>query len=129
VLLRVFVGGALQPQLATLPDDEIQSLVRQELAELLGVRGEPDFCQIHRWLGKMPQYPVGHLDLVAKIEERVANLPHFALAGNAYRGVGIPFCIRSGEQAAERIVRGITASEVETERGRESSRPTSIPSA
>ena len=53
----------------------------------------------------MPQYHVGHLDLVRRIEERAAAIPHFALAGNAYRGVGIPFCVKSGEAAAEKIVR------------------------
>jgi oxygen-dependent protoporphyrinogen oxidase len=52
----------------------------------------------------MPQYHVGHLDLVRRIEERAAGIPHFALTGNAYRGVGIPFCIKRGEDAAERIV-------------------------
>jgi oxygen-dependent protoporphyrinogen oxidase len=104
VLLRLFVGGALQPELAALPDQKLEALVREELADLLGVQGEPDFCQIQRWLGTMPQYHVGHLDLVAKIEQQVATLPNFELAGNAYRGVGIPFCIRSGELAAERIV-------------------------
>jgi len=127
VLLRVFVGGALQPQLAELPDKELQGIVRQELGELLGVHGEPEFCQIHRWLGTMPQYHVGHLDRVEAIEQRAANIPHFALAGNAYRGVGIPFCIRSGEQAAERIVGGFKTSEVASERGRESSRPATVP--
>jgi oxygen-dependent protoporphyrinogen oxidase len=50
------------------------------------------------------------LDRVKAIEERAAQLPGLALAGNAYRGVGIPFCIRSGEAAAERIVGGIAAS-------------------
>ena len=67
-------------------------------------RGEPEFCEVVRWQGMMPQYHVGHLDLVRQIEERAAAIPHFALAGNAYRGVGIPFCIHSGEQAAERVV-------------------------
>lgn len=106
ILLRIFIGGALQPELADLPDDDIRRLVRQELAELLGASGEPEFCDIVRWQGMMPQYHVGHLDLVAKIEARVASIPGFALAGNAYRGVGIPFCIRSGEQAAESILAG-----------------------
>jgi hypothetical protein len=105
VLLRVFVGGALQPELGELPDDEIRQLVLEELRELIGLSGEPEFCEVIRWLSMMPQYHVGHLDLVAKIEERSAAIPHFALAGNAYRGVGIPFCIRSGEQAAERVMR------------------------
>jgi len=52
----------------------------------------------------MPQYHVGHLELVRQIEARATAIGHFALAGNAYRGVGIPFCIRSGEQAAERVM-------------------------
>jgi len=103
LLLRVFVGGALQPELATLPDDDIRRLVLAELRELLGLSGEPEFFEIARWLGMMPQYHVGHLDLVRQIEERAAAIPHFALAGNAYRGVGVPFCVRSGEQAAEAI--------------------------
>jgi oxygen-dependent protoporphyrinogen oxidase len=103
LLIRVFVGGALQPDLARLPDSQLEALVRQELADLIGAEGEPEFCEVARWLGVMPQYHVGHLDLVADIEKRVEALPHFALAGNAYRGVGIPFCVRSGEQAAERV--------------------------
>lgn len=104
VLLRVFVGGALQPELNQLDDAELQQLVRQELRELLGVTGDPEFCLINRWLGVMPQYHVGHVALAAQIDTAANALPHFALAGNAYHGVGIPFCVHSGEQAAERIV-------------------------
>jgi oxygen-dependent protoporphyrinogen oxidase len=104
VLLRVFVGGALQPALAELSDAELQDLVVTELRELIGLRGEPELFEVVRWLGAMPQYHVGHLDLVRQIEERATQIPHFALAGNAYRGVGIPFCVHSGEQAAERVV-------------------------
>jgi oxygen-dependent protoporphyrinogen oxidase len=104
VLIRVFVGGALQADLATLPDDELVRMAREELGTLLGASGEPEISEVVRWLDAMPQYHVGHLDLVAQIEARVAEIPRFALAGNAYRGVGIPFCIRSGEQAAERVI-------------------------
>lgn len=104
VLIRVFVGGALQPQLMELDDDAIRRLAQEELGELIGLAGEPIFCDVNRWNGAMPQYHVGHLQMVAAIEERAAQLPNFALAGNAYRGVGIPFCIRSGEQAAETIL-------------------------
>ena len=52
----------------------------------------------------MPQYHVGHLQRVAEIESRVANLPGLALAGNAYHGVGIPQCIYSATRAAERVM-------------------------
>ncbi len=104
VLLRVFVGGALQPELAALPEEDIRQIVLEELLELIGLHGDPDFCEVVRWLGMMPQYHVGHLDVVKLIEQRAAAIPHFALAGNAYRGVGIPFCIKSGEDAAEKIM-------------------------
>src|SRR5262249_10746855 len=76
VLLRVFVGGALQPELGQLPDEEIRKIVIEELGELIGLRGEPEFCEVVRWLGMMPQYHVGHLDLVSRIEERAAQIPH-----------------------------------------------------
>jgi protoporphyrinogen/coproporphyrinogen III oxidase len=105
VLLRLFVGGALQPELAGLPDNEMKKLVLEELGDLIGLTGEPEFFDVARWPGMMPQYHVGHLDLVRQIEERAASIPNFALAGNAYRGVGIPFCIHSGEQAAERVTK------------------------
>ncbi|MDX1948782.1 MAG: protoporphyrinogen oxidase [Pirellulaceae bacterium] len=104
VLLRVFVGGALQPELAHLPDDEVRGLVLTELRELLGLAGMPEFFEVARWLGMMPQYHVGHLDLIRRIEARASAIPNFALAGNAYRGVGVPFCVNQGEQAAERIL-------------------------
>ena len=79
-------------------------LVLGELRGLLGLRGEPCYVNIAHWPGTMPQYHVGHKELVARIEARVAALPHLALAGNAYHGVGIPDCIHGGELAAERIL-------------------------
>lgn len=104
VLIRVFVGGALQPHLVDLPDEQIKQLVQGELGELLAVRGTPLFCDVVRWRNAMPQYHVGHLNLVRRIEDRVAQHAGLELAGNAYRGVGIPFCVHSGEQAAERML-------------------------
>lgn len=104
VLIRVFVGGACQPELAQLPDRELQQLVEDELSELLGVNGSPEWCKIVRWERAMPQYHVGHCERIARIEQRLTELPQLALAGNAYRGVGIPFCIRSGELAAHKVL-------------------------
>jgi oxygen-dependent protoporphyrinogen oxidase len=104
VLLRVFLGGSARPEMLGKSDDEIKTIVLAELAELLGLKGEPELWRVQRWPAAMPQYHLGHLDRVAEIERGAAQLPGIELAGNAYRGVGIPFCIRSGEQAAERIV-------------------------
>jgi protoporphyrinogen/coproporphyrinogen III oxidase len=105
VLLRVFVGGALQPELLSLGDAETSKIVLEELRDLLGVTGEPEFCNIAHWHGAMPQYHVGHLDKVRQIEERVAAIPGLAVAGNSFHGVGVPFCVHDGEQAAERLLR------------------------
>ena len=103
VLLRTFIGGALQPELVNLSDAELEQLARNELHDLLGVTGEPTCLRVVRYPRGMPQYNVGHQARVAAIFERMNAHPRLALAGNAYQGVGIPDCIHSGEQAAMRI--------------------------
>jgi oxygen-dependent protoporphyrinogen oxidase len=102
-LLRAYFGNAGEG----LGDDELAQRTLAELAPLLGIRGTPLFTHIARWPGGMPQYAVGHLDLVARIEELQKAHPGLALAGNAYRGVGIPDSIQSGERAAERLVENL----------------------
>jgi oxygen-dependent protoporphyrinogen oxidase len=103
VLIRTFIGGALQPELMQLSDAELAGLALKELSALLTVRGEPLVTDIVRWPASMPQYHVGHLERVARIEQLISRWPGLALAGNAYHGVGIPQCIASGQSAAERI--------------------------
>jgi len=98
VLLRAFVGGALQPEMLDLDDDEMLSRVRKDLQELLGITRPPLFAEVSRWRKSMPQYHVGHLERVRRLQARVLNLPGLALAGNAYTGPGIPDCIRSGQK-------------------------------
>ena len=110
VLLRVFVGGARRPELAEMPEAELRPMVLSHLERLLAIRGEPCFSDISHWPRTMPQYHVGHRQLVARIEARVGRLSGLHLAGNAYHGVGIPDCIHGGEQAAERAVRDFAAS-------------------
>lgn len=110
VLVRAFVGGACHPELHAGDDDQIRSLATKEVAELLGATGEPELCRIARWDRAMPQYHVGHKDVVARINERVKKLPGLALAGNAYDGVGIPLCVASSERAAERILAALRRS-------------------
>lgn len=104
VLLRAFVGGALHPELFALDDGAIVAVVRDELRSLLGIEVEPIFSRLHRWPESMPQYCVGHAARVARIRARTAALETLALAGNAYDGVGLPDCIRSGEAAADALL-------------------------
>ncbi len=104
VLLRVFLGGALQPELAERDDPELYEVARSEVAQLLGLRGRPELELIVRWPRAMPQYNVGHLAKVARIEQQLQSLPGLQLAGNALRGVGIPQCVHSGQTAAHQLV-------------------------
>ncbi len=104
VLVRAFVGGACQRELVDLDDADLERLVRDELSDLLAITGPPLWTMIARWSQSMPQYHLGHLDRVGRIENLVSSIPNLELAGNAYRGVGIPHVIHSGEQAAERLL-------------------------
>ncbi len=103
-LLRVFVGGALQPEMFDLSRDQMLSRARADLRDLLGIEQAPLFAEVSKWERSMPQYNLGHLAKVERIQKRVSSLPGFALAGNAYSGLGIPDCIRSGEAAADELI-------------------------
>ena len=115
VLLRSFLGRAGREAAAQLDDDEMGRVVRAELREIMGISAEPEFIEIFRWPRGMPQYRVGHVDLVAHIEAAVARVPGIELAGGAYHGIGIGDCLREGAAAAERAlehVRGLPEDEV-----------------
>jgi oxygen-dependent protoporphyrinogen oxidase len=103
-LLRCFVGGALQPEVYGWDDDVLIEAMRKEMRDLLGIKAQPLFAFVHRHPQSMPQYPVGHLERVSRINDRVKHHRGLAIAGNAYGGVGIPDCIHGGESAAEAII-------------------------
>lgn len=103
-LIRCFLGGIHDPDVLCLSDEEVLRLVRSELAELLGFRAEPLVSRIARWPGSMPQYPVGHLQRMAALEDELPRAPGVFIAGNAYSGIGISDCIRTARIAVERAV-------------------------
>jgi oxygen-dependent protoporphyrinogen oxidase len=103
LLARVFLGGALQPEILAASDAELCRVAAEELAELLAIRGSPEWSELVRWPGAMPLYHLGHLERVGRIERAVARSPGLALAGNAYHGVGVPQCIASGQRAAAAV--------------------------
>jgi oxygen-dependent protoporphyrinogen oxidase len=106
VLLRGFVGGPRNQGVMERSDEEIIEMIRRQFVDLLGIRADaqPVFAKVYRWTGGMPQYTLGHLDRVDELERRAAAIPGFALAGGAYRGVGIPNCIEGGERAVSRLL-------------------------
>jgi oxygen-dependent protoporphyrinogen oxidase len=107
-LVRVYAGRFGGRDLTHETDAELVRLARSELA-LLDVSAEPTLTRVQRWPLGMPQYILGHPERVDRIEALVAEHPGLAVAGAAYRGVGIPDCIASGEAAAESVVEALSA--------------------
>lgn len=99
-LLRVFIGRAGQEVALAGSDDDLVALARTEARQVLGITAAPELARVSRWLQGMPQYTLGHPDRLHTIDDRLAAHPGLFVAGAAYRGVGIPDCIRSGDEAA-----------------------------
>lgn len=103
VLVRAFLGGATDPQAMDQSDRAMTETARNEFRQLLGVTAPPQFSRVDRWERSMPQYKVGHADRVRGIKAHVSQHPGLHLAGNAYRGVGIPDCISDAERVVGHI--------------------------
>jgi len=103
-VVRVFMGGALQPEIATLPLEELKAVALEELRALIGISGEPLFAHASAHASAMAQYHVGHVERVAEIRALAARVPGLHLIGNAFDGVGIPDCIRAANEAAARAL-------------------------
>jgi oxygen-dependent protoporphyrinogen oxidase len=103
-LLRAFVGGALQPEMYALDEEQMIAAVREDLRALLGIERAPLFAHVEKWPRSMAQYHLGHLARVARIREHLRRFPTLQLAGNAYGGAGLPDCIRSGDEAAKEMM-------------------------
>ncbi|MFM1801615.1 MAG: hypothetical protein RJA81_967, partial [Planctomycetota bacterium] len=103
VLLRVFVGGAMQPELYSLSDEEIKKIVIEETSELLGITGGPCLYQLARHHRSMPQYTLGHQQRVERIREGFKTHQGLVFASNALAGVGVPDCVRTAQLAAKEL--------------------------
>ncbi|MDO8847770.1 MAG: protoporphyrinogen oxidase [Coriobacteriia bacterium] len=106
ILIRGFLGGPRDAGVLNASNDELLELARTQLVELIGIRADakPRYAKLFRWEKGMPQYTLGHLDRVDEIERVEATVPGLALAGNAYRGVGVPNALESGERAVSKVL-------------------------
>jgi oxygen-dependent protoporphyrinogen oxidase len=105
VLMRVFIGGAFNEDLAEQDEAALIDVARQELREIMGITAVPVLARAYRWRKSNPQYNVGHGALIGEMDKLVSAHPGLYLAGAAYRGSGIPDCIQSGMDAATTIER------------------------
>jgi oxygen-dependent protoporphyrinogen oxidase len=103
ILLRAFAGGGLNSEAYGLNDEELCGRLLEDIHAFIGVKREPLFTVLTRHPLVMPQYTVGHKERIAGVEEHMRAMPGIALAGNAYRGVGISDCIASADQAANKV--------------------------
>jgi oxygen-dependent protoporphyrinogen oxidase len=111
VVLRCFLGGDAMP----LTDQAVVDAARSDLHGIMNLEAEPVFHNIARWPNSMAQYTVGHEKRVVRIEELTRSIPGLYLAGNGYRGIGIPDCVRMGQEAATRIIAGYEAAGYKSE--------------
>ena len=100
VLLRAFLGGGRDPHRLERTDEQLVEDARQEMSELLQINGPPLFSRLTRWTRQSPQYEVGHLQRLARIDQRLAGIPGLFTAGSGFRAIGIPDCITDGRETA-----------------------------
>jgi oxygen-dependent protoporphyrinogen oxidase len=102
-LVRCFLGGANDQAVLNLTDAEVTAQVRQELKQITGITAEPWFVKVYRWDRAMAQYTPGHLERIERIGETLKRIQNLSIAGNFYKGIGVPDCIRTGKEAAEHM--------------------------
>ena len=104
IFVRCSLGRIGEEQVLQRDDAELTALAAADLAAATGVRGAPAASLVTRWGGALPQYTVGHLDRVARIQASLAAQPRLAACGAAYAGVGIPACIATARTAVDQVV-------------------------
>lgn len=103
-LLRCFLGGTRDPGVLHLSHNELELTVRRELEQVLSIRAEPIFVRVYKWNSAMAQYNIGHSARISRIHDFFARTAGLTLAGNAYGGIGVPDCVRSGSEAAAKVL-------------------------
>lgn len=104
VMLRVFVGGSHGQEAATSPPEQLEEIVRAELAELLDLRADPVLVRVSSWEGGLHRYTMGHLQRVGEVEAAFRDHPGLVVAGAAFHGIGLNECVASGRRAAAQLL-------------------------
>ena len=103
-IVRCFLGGARDEAILNQTEDQILAIARDDLRQIIGLTAEPIFTRVYKWKSAMAQYSVGHLERLQRIEALRLKIPGLALAGNGFTGIGVPDCVRSGTEAATKVL-------------------------
>lgn len=103
VMLRAFAGGTLDEDLLGRDDNELAALAHRDVSGLMRITGAPLLSRVYRWMRASPQYAVGHLDRVARIEQRLTRWPGLFVTGSGFRGVGLPDTIADARASARQV--------------------------
>jgi protoporphyrinogen/coproporphyrinogen III oxidase len=117
-ILRCSVARESVEQAMAMNDNRLVERLSRDLYEVAGVTGAPRSAHVMRWRDALPHYEPGHLERVERIERNLHGLPGIALAGAAYRGMGVPQCIAQGRTAAEKVLAATARSETAAARTR-----------
>ncbi|RKZ11160.1 protoporphyrinogen oxidase, partial [bacterium] len=117
VLLTCMVGGRHDPGASDLSDEALRELVLADLRPLLGITGDPSFVRVYRWARGIPQYELGHLDLIARAEAAAEKAGGIYLAGNSVAGVSFNQCIAHAEQLGLSVIEALLASDASAAQG------------
>jgi len=103
VALTTFVGGSRQPGNARMSEDDLIRMTREELEALMGLRGEPVFARVHRWEKAIPQYHLGHLNIMGSIDRLEESIPGLFVCSNFRGGISVGDCVKNASALAHRI--------------------------
>jgi oxygen-dependent protoporphyrinogen oxidase len=106
VQFRTMLGGAGDPAVVDLPDQELWRVVRRELGAVVGINNDPVFLRVYRWQRGIPQYTLGHIERRSVLERQVKKHPGLYLVGNAYYGVSLNDCVKMAHRVAAEIRNG-----------------------
>lgn len=103
VALTTFVGGSRQPENALLPEEKLIDLVRRDIQELMGIREKPDLIVVRKWEKAIPQYRLGHRQIMENIDRFEQQTPGLFISGNFRGGISVSDCIKQSHLMSERI--------------------------
>lgn len=116
VVLKCSAGHAGNRDALDLDDEQLLRAVRADLAQAMNLRTEPLLQRVFRFERALPQYAVGHLERIERIDAALSRLPEVSLCGAAYRGVGVASCIGDGQAAADRVLASLQGASDSVER-------------